>query len=153
MDFYMSRKIIKIKISASRGGFRCWQPNEIEEQSLTIKNNGQVWWNVTRTLTMEEIAKGFLNNNVRITEYKNIGKEKAKKILEHAENFFKDKIDTEFKTFICDASPDTVLIDYENDEWIFGQLNEFTYQSDDIEAFYDYLSEELLIENLFFFNN
>ena len=149
----MSKKIKKLKISACKSGFRCWQPNEIEEQSLTIKNNGQIWWNVTRTLTMEEIAKGFLNNNVRITEYKNIGKEKAKKILEHAENFFKDKIDTEFINFICDATPDTVLITYEDDEFLFGQLNEFTYQSDDVEAFYDYLSKELLIENLFFFND
>lgn len=101
---------------------------------------------------MEEVANGF-NDKVRITEYKNIGKKKAKKILEHAEDFFKDKIDTELKTFICDASPDTVHIIYEDDEFLFGQLNDFTYESNEIEAFYDYLSEELLIENLFFFND
>jgi hypothetical protein len=149
----MSKKIKKLKISACKSGFRCWQPNEIEEQSLTIKNNGQIWWSTTRTLTMEEAVNGFPNDKVRTTEYKNIGKEKATKILDQAEKFFKDKINTEFKTFICDGSPDTVFIAYENDEVLFGLLNDFTYQSDEMEAFYDYLSKELLIENLFFFNN
>lgn len=149
----MLRKIKKLKISASKGGFRCWQPNEIEEQSITIKNNGQVWWNATRTLTIDEQAKGFSNNGVKITEYKNIGKQKAKEILIRAEEVLKNKINTEFKTLICDACPDEICITYDNNEVLFGQLIDLTDSLDEIESFYEYLSEELLIENLFFFDD
>ena len=81
----MLKKIKKLMIVVEKGGLRCVRPNEIEKQSLTIKSNGQVWWNATRTLTIEEQEKGFSNNGVKITEYKNIGKENAERILSHAE--------------------------------------------------------------------
>ena len=149
----MSKKIKKLMISAEKGGFRCPKPNEIEKQSITIKSNGQVWWNVTRTLTIEEQKKGFSNNGVKITEYKNIGKKKAEEILIRAEEVLKNNIDTKFKTLICDACPDEIYIMYEDNEVLFGQLIDLTDSLDEIEAFYDYLSEELLIENLLFFDN
>ena len=149
----MSRKIKKLTICAEKSGYCGWQPNEIEKQYVTIKSNGQVWWNATRTLTMKEKRKGFSNNGVKVSEYKNIGREKAEEILARAENFFKDRIEMKFQSLICDASLDTVHIIYENNEVIFGQLNEFTYQSDEIEKFYDYLSEELLIESLLWFDD
>ena len=147
----MSKKIKKLMISATRGGFRCVKPNEIEEQSITIKNNGQVWWNATRTLTIDEQSKGFCNNGVKITEYKNIGKQKAEEILIRAEEVLKNKIDTKFDALIDDAIPDEICITYDNNEVLFGQLIDLTDSLDEIEAFYDYLSEELLIEGLFFF--
>ena len=53
----MSKKIKKLMITAEKGGFRCPKPNEIEKQSITIKSNGQVWWNAIRTLTIEEQEK------------------------------------------------------------------------------------------------
>ena len=140
-------------ISATRGGFRCVKPNEIEEQSITIKNNGQVWWKARRTLTIEEEANGFSNNGVKITEYKNIGKQKAAEILIRAETVLKNKIDNEFKVLIDDASPDEIYIMYEDNEVLFGQLIDLADSLDEIESFYDYLSEELLIEDLLFFEN
>ena len=149
----MSKKIKKLMISATRGGFRCVKPNEIEEQSITIKSNGQVWWNATRTLTIEEQEKGFSNNGVKITEYKNIGKKKAEEILIRAETVLKNKIDNEFKVLIDDVSPDEIYIIYEDNEVLCGQLIDLTDPLDEIEAFYDYLSEELLIEDLLFFDN
>ena len=33
-----------------------------------------------------------------------------------------------------------------------GQLEQLTYELDDVEEFYDFLAEETLIENLFFFD-
>lgn len=149
----MFKKIKKLSITATKGGFRCPKPNEIEKQSITIKSNGQVWWNATRTLTIEEQYKGFSNNGVKITEYKNIGKQKAEEILIRAETVLKNNIDTEFKVLIDDASPDEIYIIYEDNEVFCGQLIDLTDSLDAIDSFYDYLSEELLIEELFFFGD
>ena len=149
----MSKKIKKLMITATKGGFCCIKPNEIEEQSITIKNNGQVWWNARRTLTIEEQVAGFSNDGVKITEYKNIGKKKAEEILIRTETVLKNKIDNEFKVLIDDASPDEIYIIYEDNEVLCGQLIDLTDSLDEIEAFYDYLSEELLIEDLLFFEN
>ena len=147
------KKIKKLMITAAKGGLRCVKPNDIEKQSITIKNNGQVWWNAIRTLTIEEQEKGFSNNGVKITEYKNIGRENAERILQRAAAFLKDRVNTEFNIFVCDAILDEIYIEYENGEILFGQLNEFAYQSDEISIFYDNLAEELLIESLFFFDD
>lgn len=149
----MSKKIKKLMIVVEKGGLRCVRPNEIEKQSLTIKSNGQVWWNATRTLTIEEQEKGFSNNGVKITEYKNIGKENAERILSHAEEVLKNNIDIEFKVLISDACPDEILIIYEDKEVLCGQLIDLTDSLGEIEAFYDYLAEELLMEKLFLFED
>lgn len=149
----MSKKIKKLMITAEKGGFRYPKPNEIEKQSITIKSNGQVWWKTTRTLTIEEQEKGFSNNGVKISVYKNIGKKKAEEILIRAETVLKNNIDNEFKVLIDDASPDEIYIIYEDNEVLCGQLIDLTDSFDEIEAFYDYLSEELLIEDLLFFDN
>ena len=146
----MSKKIKKLSITAEKGGFRCPKPNEIEKQSITIKNNGQIWWNSIRTLTIEEQEKGFSNNGVKITEYKNIGKKKAEEILILAEKVLKNNIDSEFKNLICDACLDEICIIYEDNEVLCGQLIALSDSLDEIEHFYDYLSKELLIKDLFF---
>ena len=149
----MSKKIKKLMISAEKGGFCCPKPNEIEKQSIAIKSNGQVWWNATRTLTIEEQGKGFSNNGVKITEYKNIGKKKAEEILIRAEEVLKNNISAGFEVLIADGSFDEIYIIYEDNEVLCGQLIDLTDSLDEIEAFYDYLSEELLIEDLLFFDN
>lgn len=142
------KKIKKLMISAEKTGLCCLEPNDVEKQSITIKSNGQVWWNVTRTLTIEEMDKGFSKNGVTITEYKNVGRKKAEEILAVAGEFIKGKLNLGLYSGICDACPDHVVILYDDGEVLFGDFMDFTYQSDEIESFYDYLSEELLIENL-----
>lgn len=154
----MSNKIKKLSIKVEKGGMMCPRLGEIIQQTLTIKNNGQVWWTALRNLTEEERAKGFSYDgicigNIKLSEYKNIGKDNALKILEKAQEVLPTKIDTEYKHFICDATPDEIYIEYENGERLFGQSIDFLSDSDDVENFYDYLAEELLIENLLIFGD
>ena len=154
----MQRKIKKLNIKVEKGGFMRPQPGEFMKQSITIKSNGQIWFNAWRNLTEEEIAKGFTTEEgffverVKITEQKNIGKENARRILERAGEVLPIHIDTNFKFLVCDACPDEVVIEYEDGEIVVGQLNELTYELDDVEEFYDFLAEETCIENLFFFD-
>ena len=150
----MQNKIKKLSISMERGGLKMPKPNEMEQQKLTIKNNGQVWWTGLRNFSKEEIEKGFgadgnIVKKVKLSEYKNIGKENALKILERAQEILPKHIDTECRHLICDASLDEVLIEYDDGEFLVGQLDALTYELDEVEEFYDYLAEELLIENLF----
>ena len=73
--------------------------------------------------------------------------------MARAEEFIRGKISPNFYCSICDATPDSVVVLYDDGEILFGDFIEFTYQSDEIERFYDYLSEELLIENLLWFDD
>ena len=154
----MEKKIKKLNIKVEKGGMRCPQPGEFMKQSITIKNNGQIWFNAWRNLTEEEIAKGFTTKEgffverVKITEQKNIGKENARRILERAGAVLPKHIDTNFMVLVCDASLDEIVIEYEDGEIVVGQLEQLTYELDDVEEFYDFLAEETCIENLFFFD-
>ena len=154
----MQRKIKKLNIKVEKGGMMCPQPGEFMKQSITIKNNGQIGFNAWRNLTEEEMAKGFTTEEcffverVKITEQKNIGKENARRILERAGEVLPKGIDKEYKVVYCDACPDEVVIEYEDGEIVAGQLEKLTYELDDVEEFYDFLVEETLIENLFFFD-
>ena len=153
----MKKKIKKLNIKVEKGGMMCPQPGEFMKQSITIKNNGQIWFNAWRNLTEEEIAKGFTTEEgfferVKITEQKNIGKENARRILERAGEVLPKHIDTNFMVLVCDASLDEIVIEYEDGEIVVGQLEQLTYELDDVEEFYDFLVEETLIENLFFFD-
>ena len=151
----MQRKIKKLNFKVEKGGFMCPQPGEFIKQSITIKNNGQIWFNAWRNLTGEEIEKGFNQNGgifverVKITEQKNIGKENALRILERAEEVLPKHIDTNFMVLVCDACPDEVVIEYEDGDIVMGQLANLTY---DVEEFYEFLVEETCIKNLFFFD-
>ena len=154
----MDKKIKKLNIKIEKGGMMCPQPGEFMKQSITIKNNGQIWFNAWRNLTEEEIAKGFTTEEgffverVKITEQKNIGKENARRILERAEVVLPKYIDKEYKILYCDACPDEVVIEYEDGDIVMGQLASLTYELDGVWDFYEYLVEETLIENLFFFD-
>lgn len=153
----MEKKIKKLNIKVEKGGMMCPQPGEFMKQSITIKNNGQIWFNAWRNLTEEEMSKGFIASNgvfapaVVVREQKNIGSN-AKHILERASEVLPKYIDTEFMVLICDACPDEVIIEYEDGEIVAGQLANLTYELDEVEKFYDFLAEETLIENLFFFD-
>ena len=155
----MQRKIKKLYIKVEKGGMMCPQPGEFMKQSITIKNNGQIWFNAWRNLTEEELAKGFTTEDgffverVKITEQKNIGKENARRILERAGEVLPKHIDKEYKLLICDACPDEVVIEYEDGEIVAGQLVNLTYELDEVEEFYDFLAKEIVIENLFFFDD
>lgn len=148
----MKRKIKKLNIKVEKGCMIWPEHGEFMKQSITIKNNGQVWFNVWRNLTMEEVAKGFTTEEgffvkrVKITEQKNIGKENTRRILERAEEVLSKHIDKEYELFICDAIPDEVLIEYEDGEIVMGQIIDSPWD------FYKYLAEETVIENLFFFD-
>ena len=149
----MERKIKKLSISARVGYFGLHKPNAIIEQSITIKRNGQVWWRAKRNLTEEEMAKDFSKNGITMTEYKNVGKERAERILQRAEELFKGKLDTEFHVLCNDAEPDVITIQYEDGKFYCGQLIDLTYNMDEIESFYEHLSQELLIDELLFFDD
>ena len=147
------KEIKRLTIKVEKGGMRCLKLGELTKQSLTIKNNGQVWWTAFRNFTWEEVAKGFaidrnIVDKVRVSEYKNIGKENAKKILEKAQEILPKHVDTEWEYLVDDAILDAIFIEYENGEFLVGQLA-LPYELDDVEDFYDYLAEELLIEQLF----
>ena len=147
----MQRKIKKLSISAERGGFICFKAGDLMKQRLTIKNNGQVWWTGFRNPTEEEIAKGMLQyNQVKISEYKNIGKESALKILEKAQDILPVKISAEYEQYICDATPDEIFIEYENGEFIFGQSIDFMTSCEDLPNFYSEIAEQVVIDNLLF---
>lgn len=144
-------KIKKLTISAEKGGFTKAEPKEILKQSITIKSNGQIVWTALRTLSTKEISKGFNCELVKISERKNVGKANAEKILKRANEVLINKIDCDFKVLICDATPDKILIEYENGKIVSGQLIDLTYNLDDVELFYDFLAKETLINNLLFF--
>ena len=146
----MERKIKKLSISARVGYFGSHKLNAIIEQSITIKSNGQVWWRAKRNLTEKEQEQGFLGDGVSMTEYKNIGKERAERILQRAEELFKGKLGIDFNVLTCDAEPDVITMQYEDGEIYCGQLTDLTYNMDEIEIFYEYLSQELLIDELLF---
>ena len=56
------------------------------------------------------------------------------------------------ETGIDDGGGWTLIIEYEDGEIVVGQLEQLTYELDDVEEFYDFLAEETCIENLFFFD-
>jgi hypothetical protein len=147
----MQRKIKKLSISAEIGGLICFRPGDLMKQKITIKNNGQVWWTGFRTPTEEEIAKGILQyNQVKISEYKNIGKENALKILERAQEILPAKISDEYGRWVCDAIPDEIFIEYEDGEFIFGQSVDFRSSYNDLPNFYREIAEQVVIDNLLF---
>jgi hypothetical protein len=147
----MQRKIKKLSISAEKGGLICFRPGDLMKQKITIKNNGQVWWTGFINPTEEEIAKGILQyNQVKISEYKNIGKENALKILERAQEILPAKISDEYEQFICDATPDEIFIEYEDGEFIFGQSIDFLTSREDLPNFYREIAEQVVIDNLLF---
>jgi hypothetical protein len=154
----MEKKIKKLNIKVEKGGMMCPQPGEFMKQSITIKNNGQIWFNTWRNLTEEEMSKGFIASNgvfapaVVVREQKNIGSANAQHILERASEVLPKYIDKEYELHICDACPDEVIIEYEDGEIVVGQLVILTYELDEVGKFYDFLVEETLIENLFFFD-
>lgn len=148
----MQKRIKKLSINMEKGGLKMPKPNEIEQQKITIKNNGQVWWTGLRNFSKEEIEKGFgadgnIVKKVKLSEYKNIGKENALKILERAQEIFPSIIDTEMTVLICDACPDYIVIEYEDGEIIFGQLLGLTYELDAVIDFYSYVSKEAVLNN------
>ena len=147
----MQRKIKKLNIKVEKGGLICFNAGDLMKQSITIKNNGQVWWTGFRNPTEEEIAKGMLQyNQVKISEYKNIGKESALKILEKAQDILPAKIPAEYEQYICDATPDEIFIEYENGEFIFGQSIDFITSCEDLPNFYREIAEQVVIDNLLF---
>ena len=146
----MQRKIKKLSISAEKGGLICFGSGDLMKQKITIKSNGQVWWTGFRNPTEEEIAKGILQyNQVKISEYKNIGKENAIKILEKAQEILPAKISDEYGQWVCDATPDEIYIEYEDGELIFGQVD-FMSSCEDLPNFYREIAEQVVIDNLLF---
>ena len=144
----MQKKIKRLSISAELGGLMCFMPGEMMEQRITIKNNGQVWWTGVRNPTEKEIAAGILRyNKVKTSEYKNIGKENAVRLLEKAQAILPSKI-TAGKQYICDATPDWICIEYEDGEVLSGESVDFSLPN-----FYEEIAEQVLIENLLFCEN
>jgi hypothetical protein len=147
----MQRKIKKLSISAEKGGLICLDDGDFIKQKITIKNNGQVWWTGFRPPTEKEIAQGILpHNEVKISEYKNIGKENAIKILERAQEILPAKISNEYGQWVCDAIPDEIFIEYEDGEFIFGQSIDFLTSREDLPNFYREIAEQVVIDNLLF---
>ena len=147
----MKKKIKKLNIKAEKGGMMCPQPGEFMKQSITIKNNGQIWFNAWRNLTMEEECE-CMEGMVKVSQYKKLMCPHVDFILDEAQKVLPKYIDKEYKFFICDACPDEVIIEYEDGEIVVGQLANLTYELDEVEDFYEFLVKETVIENLFFFD-
>lgn len=149
----MKNKIKKLTIVVEKGGFMLVRNGEVFKQSITIKNNGQVWHKSLRSITQKEEDAKIPQQDVKVTEYKNIGKQNAIQILARAQEVLPAKIDEEFKQFVCDAIPDEIYIEYEDGKTLCGQSVDFLTSNQEILAFYEMIAELVAIDNLFFCNN
>lgn len=104
-------------------------------KKLTLRNNGHIIL----------VEKDFGDNeNTSIVTHKTYDKEIVRKILDKAEKLFTpDILSTDIKTWYCDACPDIVTLKKENGKIIHGQLNNLTYNLDDVVDFYNDIEKSL----------
>ena len=134
-------KLTSIKISS----YICWFMGEESEteQHLTIAADGRVWFTARNTLVKYKVAEGEIPSDIVRMERRNIGKNKAKELLDIAKKVFADKFS--YGWDVCDASPDDIVFRYSNGT----KIHLSCFADEKIGELYKRIDEAVLIEGLF----
>ena len=104
-------------------------------KKLTLQSNGHVIF----------VEKDFEDKeNTSIITHKTFDKEVVRKLLDKAEKLFTPDILIPYNFNLYeDACPDMITLKKENGEVIYGQLNDLTYNLDEVVDFYDDIEKSL----------
>ena len=136
-------KLTSIRISSYIGWFKGEEKET--EQHLTIAVDGRVWFTARNNFIKYNVAEGAIPSNIVRTERRNIGKIKARELLDMSKKVFADNFSDEWD--VCDALPDDIVFRYSDGT----KIHLSCFADEKIGELYKRIDEAVLIEGLFLY--